>query len=198
MNANITAKEIKELRDKTAASILECQKALVETNGDINKAVEHLRRRGLAIAEKKMDKAVSQGRIGSYIHSNGKMGVIVELGCETDFVGNNELFQALLKDICLHIAAMSPAVVSRDQLNQEIINQEKEFYRKEIKDKPPQIADKIVEGKLDKFFYSQKCLLDQPFVKDDKIKVGDLIKNHIAKFGENIVVKRFQRFEIGK
>ena len=198
MNANITAKEIKELRDKTAASILECKKALVETNGDINKAVEHLRRRGLSIAEKKMDKAVSQGRIGSYIHSNGKIGVLVELCCETDFTGNNELFQGLLKDICLHIAAMSPVVVSRDQLNQEIINQEKEFYRKEIKDKPPQIADKIVEGKLDKFFYSQKCLLDQPFVKDDKIKVGDLIKNHIAKFGENIVVKRFQRFEIGR
>ncbi|MFH1229911.1 MAG: translation elongation factor Ts [Planctomycetota bacterium] len=198
MNVNITAKEIKELRDKTAASIVECKKALVETNGDINKAVEHLRRRGLAIAEKKMDKSVLQGRIGSYIHSNGKMGVIVELGCETDFVGNNELFQTLLKDICLHITAMSPAVVSRDQLNQEIINQEKEFYRKEVKDKPPQIADKIVEGKLDKFFYSQKCLLDQPFVKDDKVKIGDLIKNHIAKFGENIVVKRFQRFEIGR
>ena len=198
MNANITAKEIKELRDKTAASILECKKALAETNGDINKAVEYLRRRGLSIAEKKMDKAVSQGRIGSYIHSNGKIGVLVELCCETDFTGNNELFQGLLKDICLHIAAMSPVVVSRDQLNQEIINQEKEFYRKEVKDKPPQIVDKIVEGKLEKFFYSQKCLLDQPFVKDDKIKVGDLIKNHIAKFGENIVVKRFQRFEIGK
>jgi elongation factor Ts len=198
MSANISAKEIKELRDKTAASIQECQKALIETCGDINKAVEHLRRRGLAIAEKKMDKAVSQGRIGSYIHSNGKLGVIVELGCETDFVGNNESFQALLKDLCLHIAAMSPVVISRDQLNQEILNQEKEFYRKEVKDKPPQIADKIVEGKLEKFFYTQKCLLDQLFVKDDKIKVGDLIKNHIAKFGENIVVKRFQRFEIGK
>jgi len=198
MNATVTVKGIKELRDKTSASILECQKALAETNGDINKAVEYLRRRGLSIAEKKMDKAVSQGRIGSYIHSNGKMGVIVELGCETDFVGNNESFQMLLKDLCLHIAAMSPVVVSREQLNQEIINQEKEFYRKEVKDKPPQIIDKIVEGKLEKFFYSQKCLLDQPFVKDDKIKVGDLIKNHIAKFGENIVVKRFQRFEIGK
>lgn len=198
MNAIITAKEIKELRDKTAASILECKKALVETNGDINKAVEHLRRRGLSIAEKKMGKDVSQGRIASYIHSNGKIGVLVELGCETDFTGNNELFHELLKDICLHIAAMSPVVVSRDQLNQEIIKQEKEFYLKEIKDKPPQIADKIMEGKLDKFFYSAKCLLDQPFVKDDKIKVGDLIKNHIAKFGENIVVKRFQRFEIGR
>lgn len=194
----ISAAQVKELRDKTAASMAECKKALEEVGGDVNKAADVLRRRGLSIAEKKMDKAVSQGRVGSYIHSNGKMGVMVELACETDFVAKNEEFQALLKDICLHITAMAPLVVSKEQLDAKMIEQEKEFYRKELKDKPPQMVEKIVDGKIEKFFYTQKCLMDQPFVKDDKIKIGDLIKNHIAKFGENIVVKRFQRFEIGK
>jgi len=194
----ITATQVKELRDKTSASMAECKKALEEACGDVNKAVDVLRRRGLSIAEKKMGKDVSQGRIGSYIHSNGKVGVMVELACETDFVAKNEEFQALLKDICLHITAMSPLVISKDQLDAQMIEQEKEFYRKELKDKPPQMIDKIVDGKIEKFFYTQKCLMDQPFVKDDKIKIGDLIKNYIAKFGENIVVKKFQRFEIGK
>jgi elongation factor Ts len=195
---NISADLIKQLRDKTSASILECKKALEETTGNVDKAAEHLRRRGLVLAEKKMGSQTLQGQIGCYIHPNAKIGVLLELGCETDFVAKNESFQILLKDLCLHIAAMSPLVVERSQLNQEIIQQEKEFYRNELKDKPPQIIDKIVEGKLEKFFYSQKCLLDQPFVKDDKMKVADLIKSYIAKFGENIVVKRFQRFEIGK
>jgi len=194
----VTPAQVKELRDKTAASIAECKKALEETCGDVTKAMDCLRRRGMALADKKTDKAVSQGRIGSYIHSNGKIGVMIELACETDFVAKNESFQELLKDICLHITAMSPLVVTREQLDPQVIQQEKDFYRKEVKDKPPQIADKIVEGKIEKFFYTQKCLLDQPFVKDDKIKVGDHIKTYIAKFGENIVVKRFQRFEIGK
>jgi len=189
---------IKELRNKTQSSLLECKKALDEACGDVAKASDILRRRGLAIAEKKMDKAANQGRIGSYIHSNGKVGVLLELACESDFVAKNESFQELLKDICLQIAAMSPLVVSRDQLDQKIIEQEKEFYRKEVKDKPPEIIEKIVEGKIEKQFYTQRCLLDMPFVKDDKIKIGDLIKNHIAKFGENIVVKKFTRFEIGK
>ncbi|MEW6027316.1 MAG: translation elongation factor Ts [Planctomycetota bacterium] len=194
----VTATQVKELRDKTSASMAECKKALEECAGDVTKAADTLRRRGLAIAEKKMDKAVSQGRVGSYIHSNGKVGVMLELDCETDFVAKNEDFQMLLKDLCLHVTAMAPLVVSREQLDKQLIEQEKGFYRKEVKDKPPQIADKIVEGKIEKFFYTQKCLLDQPFVKDDKVKVGDLIKSYIAKFGENIVVKRFQRFEIGK
>ncbi|MDI6732789.1 MAG: translation elongation factor Ts [Planctomycetota bacterium] len=198
MSVIVSVKEVKELRDKTSASILECKKSLEEAGGDINKAADLLRRRGLAIAEKKMGKAVSQGRIGSYIHSNGKVGVLVELACETDFVANNEEFQTLLKDLCLHITAMSPLVVSRDQLDKALIEQEKEFYRKEVKDKPPQIVEKIAEGKIEKFFYIQKCLLDQFFVKDDKVKVADHIKGYIAKLGENIVVKRFQRFEIGK
>jgi len=194
----ITATQVKELRDKTSASMVECKKALEEACGDVNKASDVLRRRGLAIAEKKMDKAVSQGRVGAYIHSNGKVGAMVELACETDFVAKNDDFQILLRDLCLHITAMSPMVVSREQLDAQMIEQEKEFYRKELKDKPPQMVDKIVEGKIEKFFYIQKCLMDQPFVKDDKIKVGDLIKNHIAKFGENIVIKQFKRFEIGK
>jgi elongation factor Ts len=194
----ITATQVKELRDKTSANMVECKKALEEVCGDVNKAVDVLRRRGMALAEKKMDKAVSQGRVGSYIHSNGKVGVMLELACETDFVAKNDDFQALLKDLCLHITAMSPMVISKEQLDAQMIEQEKEFYRKELKDKPPQMVEKIVDGKIEKFFYTQKCLLDQPFVKDDKIKVGDMIKNHIAKFGENIVVKRFQRFEIGK
>lgn len=194
----VDTKDIKDLRDKTGAGIMECKTALGECKGDIKEAVEWLKRKGLVNAEKKKDKVTSAGSIGSYIHTNGKIGVLIEVACETDFVAKNEEFQKLMKELCLQIAAMSPIVVSRDQLNKEVIEKEREFYKQEVKDKPPQIADKIVEGKLEKFFYTQRCLLDQPYVKEDKVKISELIKGHISKFGENINVKRFVRFELGK
>ncbi|MEK7448248.1 MAG: translation elongation factor Ts [Planctomycetota bacterium] len=199
---NITTQLIKELREKTGVGMMECKTALAETNCDIPKAVEYLKRQGLKVAEKKQDKATRAGRVGAYIHTNGKVGAMIELGCETDFVAKNEEFGELLKDLCLQIAAMGPQFVSRTDLSSDILEKEKEFYRQEIAKegdakKPLQVIDKIVEGKLEKLFYSRKCLLDQVFIKDDKIKIGDLIKTNIAKFGENIVVKKFARFELG-
>ena len=203
---NITAQLIKELRDKTGVSMMECKNALTETKGDVSKSIEYLKHRGITLAEKKKDKATMAGCIGAYIHSNCKIGVLVELAAETDFVANTEEFQELLRDIALQIAAMNPQYVSRNDIPAEVIEKEKDYYRqealehqkKEGKEKPPAVTDKIVEGKLDKFFYSQKCLLDQVYIKDDAMKINDLIKNKIAKFGENIVVKRFTRFELGK
>lgn len=194
---DVDIQRLKELRDKTGLSVMQCKAALAETKGDITKAIEWLKRQGVALAEKKKDKVTRTGRIGTYVHTNNRVGVLVELNCETDFVANNEEFQELLKDLCLQVAAMNPMTVSREQIPSEIINKEKDFYRATIKNKPPEIIDKIVEGKLEKFFYSQKCLLEQPFIRDDTIKIKDLIKTKIAKFGENITVKRFVRFEIG-
>lgn len=194
----VTAKEIKEVREKTGAGMMECKTVLEETKGDIAQAVQNLKRRGLAIAEKKKDNATKAGLVGSYIHGNGKIGVLLELGCETDFVAKNETFCELHKHLCLQVAAMAPMVVSRNDLPKEIIDKEKEFYAQEVKGKPQQVVDKIVEGKLEKFFFTQKCLLDQPFIKDDSQKIGDLVKSYVAKFGENITVKRFVRFELGK
>jgi len=193
----VDVQKLKELRDKTGISIIKCKDALVEAKGDIAKAIEHLKRQGILSAERKAGKATTAGRMGSYIHTNSKVGVLLELNSETDFVSKNEEFQELLKDLCLQVAAMSPEVVSRDQIAPEVLDKERDIYRESIKNKPPQVVDKIVEGKLEKFFYCQKCLLDQAFVKDDSIKIKDLIKGKIAKFGENITVKRFVRFEIG-
>lgn len=193
----VDVQKVKELRGKTGLSIIKCKTALTEAKGDIPKAIEHLKRQGIISAEKKVGKATTAGRIGSYIHTNNKIGVLLEISSETDFVTNNEEFQEFFKDICLQITAMSPEVVSRDQIAPEVLDKERNIYRESIKDKPSQIVDKIVEGKLEKFFYCQKCLLDQPFIKDDSIKIKDFIKSKIAKFGENITVKRFVRFEIG-
>lgn len=192
----IDVKSLKQLREMTGLSMMECKIALEESNGNIERAIEYLKRQGMVLAEKKQGKTTSAGRIGAYVHPNGKIGVLLELACETDFVANNEEFQALLKDLCMQVAAMKPTVVCRNDIPSEEIAKEKEFYRQEVKDKPPQIIDKIVDGKLEKFFFSQKCLLDQAFIKDETIKVSELIKSKIAKFGENIEVKRFVRFEI--
>ena len=194
----IDVKLLKELREKTGIGIMECKQALTETKCDITRAIEWLKRRGITLAEKKMDKKTTAGRVGSYIHLNGKVGVLLELSCETDFVANTEEFQQLLKDLCLQVAAMSPKTISRNELPKEVIEKEKEYYRQEVKDKPAGVVDKIVEGKLEKFFYSQQCLLDQAFIKDETVKIGDLIKGKIAKFAENIAVQRFVRFEMGK
>ncbi|MFH1227908.1 MAG: translation elongation factor Ts [Planctomycetota bacterium] len=198
MPAEVNTKDVKELRDKTGAGIMECNNALRECNGDMTKATEWINRKGLANADKKKDKATKSGYIGSYIHANGKIGVLIEVACETDFVAKNEKFQAMIKELCLQITAMSPVVVSRDDLSKEMLQKEREFYTQELKGKPPQMIEKIVEGKLGKLFYNQKCLLEQLYVKDDKIKIHDFVKGYISQLGENIVVKRFVRFELGK
>ncbi|MBI4833555.1 MAG: translation elongation factor Ts [Planctomycetes bacterium] len=204
--AEVSAQSVKELRERTGTSVMECKKALVESSGDIQKALDYLKHRGVKLAEKKQGKTTTAGRVGSYIHSNGKVGVLVELGCETDFVANNEEFKELLHEISLQIAAMNPIYVCREEIPPEVITKEKEYFRKEVleqqqkegKEKPAAVTEKIIDGKIEKIFYTQRCLLEQAFVKDDAKKIQDLIKDKIAKFGENIVVKRFRRFEIGK
>lgn len=190
---------IKELRERTGISIMECKRALEEANGDIKKAEEILRIKGYQKAQSKLGRETNQGAIGAYVHSNGKIGVLVEVACETDFVAKNPEFLSLVKDIAMHIAALSPKWVSEEKIPAEVLEKEKEIYRIQLKDsgKPENIIEKIVEGKLKKF-YEEACLLDQPFVKDDKLKVRDLIMGYIHKFGENIVVKRFIRFQLGE
>lgn len=190
---------VKELRDVSGMALMECKKVLEEAKGNKEEALNILKKRGLLRAEKKQERQATKGRIGSYVHTNGKIGVLVELACESDFVANTDDFKELLNDLCLQVCAMNPIVISREELPQEAIDNEKQLYLEEVKNKPPQIAEKIIEGKLEKFFYSQKCLLDQIFIKDmeGKQNVSDLIKMKISKLGENIIVKRFVRFELG-
>ncbi len=194
----ISADMVKELREKTGAGMMECKKALQESNGDFEKAVTLLRQKGLASASKKAGRATTEGLVASYIHMD-RIGVLVEVNCETDFVARTEDFRNLVKDIAMHIAAANPSYVSRVQVPQEVIDREKEIYRAQIANKPPQVVDKIIEGKLEKF-YSDTCLLDQVFIKDpeQKMKVQDMINEKIAKLGENIVVRRFARFQLGE
>ncbi len=195
----ITAALVKDLRDRTGIGMMECKSALQETGGDIEKAITVLRKKGYARAKDKMERETKDGLVGSYIHLNGKIGVLVEVNCESDFVARNEDFQELVKNICLHIAASNPRYVSSEEIPHEILDEEKEIIRGQFKDssKPPEIVDKIVEGKLKKF-YEEVCLMDQPYVKDDKVTVGKHIASFIAKFGENIQVRRFARFELGE
>lgn len=193
----ITAQMVKELREKTGAGMMECKKALEQSEGDFNKAIEYLRQKGLATAQKKAGRAASEGIIASYIHMD-KMGVMLELNCETDFVARNEEFRQLAKDIAMHIAASNPQYISKDDVPQEIIEKEKEIYKAQITgNKPPQVVEKIIEGKLEKFF-EDMCLLNQPFIREPEKKIVDLITEKIAKFGENIVVRRFIRFQVGQ
>lgn len=195
---NITAAQVKELRDKTGAGIMDAKKTLAETNGDINKAIELLRQKGIASAEKKMGRIAAEGLIGSYIH-NGKIGVMVEVNCETDFVAKNEEFQQLVKDICLHIASSAPEFVSRDEIPASVIDEERriESGKEDLKGKPENIVEKIVQGRVDKLM-AEKCLLEQPFVKDPGLKIEELIKEKIAKIGEKITVRRFTRYVLGE
>jgi len=195
---SITAETVKELRQKTGAGMMDCKNALTEAGGDMEKAMEILRRRGVAIASKKASREASEGLIGSYVHM-GKIGVLVEVNCETDFVAKTDDFQGLVKDIAMHIAAASPLYVKREDVPQEVIEKEKEIYRAQVKDKPPHVIDKIIEGKLEKF-YTENCLMDQIFVKDPEGKktIKDLVVEKIAKLGENIVIKRFVRFQLGE
>lgn len=196
---NITADMVKELRERTGIGMMECKSALHESGGDMDKAVEILRKKGHARAQAKAARPANQGLVGSYIHMNGRIGVLVELNCESDFVARNQEFQDLLKEIAMQIAAAKPRYVSSADVPADIIAAEKEIIAAQLGDmkKPPEIMDKIVQGKLGKFF-EEVCLLDQPYIREDKIKVKDLIAQAVAKIGENIKVGRFTRYEIGK
>ena len=194
----ITAAMVQELRNQTGIGMMECKKALNESGGDLEKAITILRKKGYARAEKKSGRETSEGLIGAYIHMDGKLGVLVEVNCETDFVARNEEFKKLVKNISLHIAAADPKYVSSEEVSPKILDEEKEIIRDQFKDsnKPAEIVDKIVDGKLSKFF-KEVCLLDQPYIKDDKMSVKDLITEFIAKTGENVNVNRFTRYKIG-
>ncbi|MEW6526936.1 MAG: translation elongation factor Ts [Spirochaetota bacterium] len=197
--AEITSEMIKELREKTQAGMLDCKKALIECGGDMEKAVDYLRKKGLAAANKREGRVAKEGIVASYIHNNSKLGVLLELNCETDFVARNQDFQDLAKDLCMQVAAANPQYVSPEDIPAEVLEREKEIYREQLKEsgKPANVIEKIVEGKLTKF-YSEVCLLEQEFIKDNKVLIKDLIKNKIATYGENITVGRFVRFQIGQ
>ena len=197
--AEIKAAMVKQLREKTGAGMMDCKKALLEVNGDMDKALEFLRKKGLATAQKRAGRAMTEGAIQSYIHMTGKLGVMVEVNCETDFVAKNEDFQEFAKNIAMHIAASNPLGIKPEDIPEEIVESEKDIYRAQALDmgKPENILDKIVEGKLKKF-YQENCLLNQPFVRDPDISVADLMNELIAKIGENITIKRFVRYQIGE
>ncbi|MGA1846153.1 translation elongation factor Ts [Deferribacter abyssi] len=197
--AQITAAMVKELREKTGAGMMDCKKALQETNGDIEKAVEFLRKKGLADAAKKSSRIAAEGLVVSYIHGGGKIGVLVEVNCETDFVARTDEFKELCHDIAMHICASNPLYVSKDEVPQEVIEKEKEIYTAKAKEqgKPDHIIEKIVEGQIKKYLESI-CLLDQPFVKNPDVTVSQHIAEKIAKIGENIKVRRFVRYQLGE
>jgi elongation factor Ts len=199
MATAITADLVKQLRDKTGAGMMECKAALAEANGDMEEAITLLRKRGLAQAAKRAGRATANGLIGSYIHLGGKIGVLVEVNCETDFVAKTDDFQNLVKEIGMHVAAADPKWVRREEVPAEAIEKEKSIYRAQMENtgKPAHVIDKIVEGKLGSF-YSQFVLVDQPSVRDPNVTVGQLIAQATAKTGENIVVRRFVRFRVGE
>ena len=196
---SISAATVKELREQTGAGMMDCKKALTEADGDIGTAMDILRKKGLAKAAGKASREASDGLISSYIHMGGKIGVLLEVNCETDFVAKTDDFQQLVKDIAMHIAATSPAYVKREDVPSDVLEKEKEIYASQVENKPPQVVEKIVQGKIEKF-YADTCLVDQVFVKDpdQKQKINDLIVEKIAKLGENIVIKRFVRFQLGE
>lgn len=197
----ITAELVRTLRDKTGAGIMDCKHALNETKGDLEKAVDFLRKKGLATVSKKAHREAKEGQVTSYIHPGGKIGVLVEVNCETDFVARTPEFQQLLKDLAMQVAAANPSWVAREQVPGEVVEKEREIYRQQMADqkKPLQILEKIIDGKMEKF-YSEQCLMDQPFVKDPsgKTKVSDLMNGVSAKVGEKIAVARFARFRVGE
>jgi elongation factor Ts len=194
---DITATMVKKLRDQTGAGMMECKAALTEAKGDLEAATTILRKRGLAQATKKAGRSTNEGIIGSYIHTGGKIGVLVEINCETDFVARTDAFQSLAREIAMHIAAASPQYVRREDVPADVLDREREIYREQVKGKPANVVDKIVEGKLGSF-YEQVCLMDQPSIRDPKVKIGDVVKDAIAKMGENIAIPRFVRFKLGE
>ncbi len=195
----ISAQTVKELRDKTGAGMMDCKGALTETSGDMEKAIDVLRKKGVSRAANRAGRTANEGAIGSYIHMGGKIGVLVEVNCESDFVTRNETFQTFIKDIAMHVAASFPQYLAEEDVPEDVINREKEIYSDQAKNsgKPEKVIEKIVEGKLKKF-YSEVCLLNQPYVKDPDIKVSDYLKNVISTIGENIVIRRFARFQLGE
>jgi elongation factor Ts len=197
--ATISAELVKELREKTGAGIMDCKRALAESDADMDKAVEFLRKKGLATAAKRAGRALTEGIVQSYIHMGGKLGVMVEVNCETDFVAKNDEFQEFARNIAMHIAATNPLGVTPEDIPEEVINKEKDIYLAQAKEmgKPDNIVDKIAEGKLKKFI-QENCLMNQPYVRDPDITVADLLNELIAKIGENISISRFVRFHVGE
>ena len=196
---SIDASVVKELRDKTGAGMMDCKKALVETSGNIDQAVDYLRKSGIAKAEKKGDRTAKEGLVFSYIHHGGRLGVLVELNCETDFVAKTDGFSDLAHNIAMQIAATSPLSVSREDIDQKLLDKEKEIFTDQAKEsgKPKEIIGKIVEGRVEKF-YAESCLIEQQFIKDPDRKIGDLITDAVSTLGENIVINRFARFSVGE
>jgi elongation factor Ts len=195
---NITSEMVKELRVKTGAGMMDCKEALAAVDGDFEKAIDYLRKKGMSAATKRSSKAAKDGTIASYIHMGGKIGVLVEVNCETDFVAKTEDFQTMARDIAMHVAASNPVYVRADEIPPEALEREKAIYREQLstEKKPEKIWEKIIEGKLKKY-YEDVCLVDQKFIKNTDITVGTLISNMIAKTGENIVIRRFARFQLG-
>ncbi len=194
----ITSQMVKELRDKTNAGMMDCKKALGETDGDMEKAIDLLRQKGIAVAQKRAGRTTSEGVIQTYIHAGGKLGVMLEVGCETDFVAKTDDFQNFAKDVAMHVAAMSPVAVKREDVPEDLVAREAEIYKNQAIEsgKPEEIAEKMVSGKLDKFF-SEISLMEQKFVKNPDLTIQDLLNDLIAKMGENISIKRFVRFQVG-
>lgn len=195
----ITSTMVKELRTKTGAGMMDCKEALAAVDGDFEKAIDFLRKKGLSAATKRSSKAAKDGTVASYIHMGGRIGVMVEINCETDFVAKTDDFQTMARDIAMHIAASNPLCVHPDEIAEDALNREREIYRSQLRDekKPEKIWDKIIEGKLKKY-YEDVCLVEQKFVKNQDITVGTLISNMIAKTGENIIIRRFSRFQLGE
>ena len=196
---NISAQQVRELREKTGAPMMDCKQALVEASGDMEKAIVILRKKGVATAQKKAARITSEGSVASYIHAGGKIGVLVEINCESDFVARTDQFKTLVHDIAMHIAASDPKFIRREDVTPEAYEREKDIYRAQAKatGKPDAIVEKIVEGKMGKF-YEEVCLYEQPFIKEQTINVGQLIASRIGKLGENISVRRFARFKVGE
>ena len=197
--ANISAAQVKELREKTGAPMMDCKKALTEANGDLEKAIVVLRKRGTAVAQQKATRVTSEGSVAHYIHAGGKIGVLVEVNCESDFVARTDDFKELTHDIAMHIAASDPKFVRKEDVTAEAFEREKDIYRAQAaaSGKPANIVEKMVTGKMEKF-YEEVCLLEQPFIKDQTISISQLIATKVGKLGENIAVRRFARFKIGE
>ena len=195
----ISASSVKELREKTGAGMMDCKKALGECGGDVQKAIDYLRQKGLAAAAKKADRVAADGAVGAYVHPGGKIGVLVEINCETDFVARTAEFQMLVKDIAMQVAAANPQYVRREEVSPQDLDKEKSIYRQQALEtgKPEKVVDKIVEGKIERF-YSEVCLLEQAFIKDPDKKVAEVVNDAIARLGENIQIRRFARYHLGE
>ena len=195
----VSANAVKDLREKTGAGMMDCKKALAETGGDVQKAIDYLRQKGLAAAAKKADRVAADGAVGAYVHPGGKIGVLVEINCETDFVARTAEFQSLLKDVAMQVAAANPRYLRREEVPAAELDKEKAIYRQQALEtgKPEKVVDKIVEGKIERF-YSEACLLEQAFIKDPDKKVTDILNESIGRLGENIQIKRFSRYHLGE